>query len=80
MRCTDGPSEYLFDSGTSGTYTQCNYFQAGKTGGSKTVPFFLAVFGIYHLITTFFKGGRKKIYIYDLIGESCQTWIVLEVI
>ena len=48
MRCKDGPSEYLFDSGTSGTYIQCNYYQASKIDCSQSVPFFLAVFKIYH--------------------------------
>lgn len=74
MRCADGPSKYLFDSGTSGTYIQWNYLQAGKIGCSKQSLFFLAVFGIYHLLlSTHFLKVEEKIYIY-------QTWIVLEMI
>lgn len=39
--------------------------QANKIGGSQTVPFVLAVFGIYHLlIINIFSRWEKEIHIY----------------
>lgn len=75
MRGKDVPSEYLFDSGTSGTHIQCHYYQAGKIGCSQSL-FFLAVFGIGHLLITIHFLKRKKmihiyIYISNLAEENC---------
>lgn len=71
MRCRDGPSEYLFDSGTNGTYSSVIITRLVKLAA----PNFLGPGSIWNLSfiknSTFFKGGRRKsiylsisIYIY----------------
>lgn len=67
-----GPSEYLFDSGTSGTCVWCNYYRAGDIGCSQTVPFFPGSIWNLSFINnyTFYKAEESSYKKYIYIKEG----------
>lgn len=69
MRCTDGPSEYLFVSGTNGTYIYSVIItRPVKLAVSSFFPG--SIWNLSFINNYIFKGGRRK-YIYDLTEENC---------